>query len=470
MTQSPTPKTLSVRETPIPGFKVIDLPLHGDNRGWFKENWQRQKMLALGLPDFGPVQNNISFNASLGVTRGIHGEPWDKYISVATGRVFGAWVDLREGDSFGATYWCEIDPSVAVFVPRGVGNAFQALEENTAYTYLVNDHWSAEAQSEYTFLNLADETASIPWPLDLDDGELSQKDLAHPRLENVTPMPPLKTLVIGAKGQLGRALTELWSGRTDVEFIGRDVVDLARPETLEAINWQAYRTIVNAAAYTAVDEAETAVGRAQAWSANAAGPSHLARLASEHNLTLVHISTDYVFDGTIDVHSENEPFTPLGVYGQSKAAGDHAVSTTRRHYILRTSWVIGEGKNFVHTMASLADRGISPSVVDDQFGRLTFASEIARAIDHLLTSGAKFGTYNVTNSGDVVSWSDVAKRVFELTGRESTSVKSVTTADFFAGNDMAAPRPTHSALHLDKLEATGFSAADQFEMLNSYLS
>ncbi|KAA6430827.1 dTDP-4-keto-6-deoxy-D-glucose epimerase, partial [Agrococcus sediminis] len=168
-----TGKQLAVRETPIPGFLVIDLPVHGDNRGWFKENWQREKQLALGLPDFGPVQNNISFNATAGVTRGIHAEPWDKYISVAAGRVFGAWVDLREGPSFGATFTIEIDPSIAVFVPRGVGNSFQALEEDTAYSYLVNDHWSAEAQSEYTFLNLADPTAAIAWPIPLEQAELS---------------------------------------------------------------------------------------------------------------------------------------------------------------------------------------------------------------------------------------------------------------------------------------------------------
>ena len=127
-------KPLAIEKTPIPGFLRIDLTVHGDNRGWFKENWQREKMLALGLPDFGPVQNNISFNNEIGVTRGIHAEPWDKFVSVATGRVFGAWVDLREGPSFGAVYTCEIDPSVAVFVPRGVGNSYQTLEPNTAYT------------------------------------------------------------------------------------------------------------------------------------------------------------------------------------------------------------------------------------------------------------------------------------------------------------------------------------------------
>ena len=180
-------KPLAVEETPIPGFLRIDLTVHGDNRGWFKENWQREKMLALGLPDFGPVQNNISFNNEVGVTRGIHAEPWDKFVSVATGRVFGAWVDLREGPSFGAVYTCEIDPSVAVFVPRGVGNSYQTLEPNTAYTYLVNDHWSAAAR--YTFLNLADETVNVPWPIALSEAILSDKDKAHPRLAEVTPFP-----------------------------------------------------------------------------------------------------------------------------------------------------------------------------------------------------------------------------------------------------------------------------------------
>ncbi|HEY8589409.1 MAG TPA: dTDP-4-dehydrorhamnose 3,5-epimerase, partial [Naasia sp.] len=167
-----------MRPTPIPGLLVVDLPVHGDARGWFKENWQRQKMVAAGLPDFHPVQNNVSYNEKVGTTRGIHAEPWDKYVSVVSGRVFGAWVDLRAGASFGAVFTVEIDPGTAVFVPRGVGNAFQTLEPGTVYSYLVNDHWSANA--EYTFLNLADETAGIAWPVPLADAELSDKDRAHP--------------------------------------------------------------------------------------------------------------------------------------------------------------------------------------------------------------------------------------------------------------------------------------------------
>lgn len=174
---------LTMVESPIAGLQVWDIPVHGDNRGWFKENWQREKMVELGLPDMGPVQNNISFNRSAGTTRGIHAEPWDKYISVATGRVFGAWVDLRAGDGFGTVFTTIIDPSRGIFVPRGVGNAFQTLDDATAYTYLVNDHWTADAQ--YTFLNLADETVAIDWPIDLADAEVSDKDRNHPRLESV---------------------------------------------------------------------------------------------------------------------------------------------------------------------------------------------------------------------------------------------------------------------------------------------
>ena len=138
---------LAIKQTPIPGLLVISLDIRGDNRGWFKENWQRQKMVDLGLPDFAPVQNNMSFNSRVGATRGIHAEPWDKLVSLATGRIFGAWVDLRRGRGFGRCFTTEMGPETAVFVPRGVGNAFQTLAEQTAYSYLVNDHWSLTPSS-----------------------------------------------------------------------------------------------------------------------------------------------------------------------------------------------------------------------------------------------------------------------------------------------------------------------------------
>jgi dTDP-4-dehydrorhamnose 3,5-epimerase len=177
---------LAIRETIIPGLYEIDLVLHGDNRGWFKENYQKAKMEALGLPTFDIVQNNFSFNAEKGVTRGLHAEPWEKFISVANGRVLGAWVDLRKGESFGKTLTIEITPGKAVFVPRGVANGYQTLEENVTYTYLVNAHWSPE--SKYTFVNLFDPQINIQWPIPREQAIISDKDTQHPLLKDVTPM------------------------------------------------------------------------------------------------------------------------------------------------------------------------------------------------------------------------------------------------------------------------------------------
>jgi dTDP-4-dehydrorhamnose reductase len=447
---------LARHETPIPGLVVFDLPVHGDSRGWFKENWQREKMVAAGLPDFGPVQNNISFNDAAGTTRGIHAEPWDKWVSVATGRIFGAWVDLREGPSFGAVFTAEIDPSRAIFVPRGVGNSYQTLEPDTAYAYLVNDHWSPDA--EYSFLNLADETVAIPWPIPLADVEISAKDLAHPRLADVVPIPPKKVLVLGADGQLGRALRAEYADAPHVEFAGRADLDLTSPDVASARRWRDYAAIVNAAAYTAVDAAETAEGRPQAWAANAHAVAALAGIAAAHGVTLVHVSSDYVFDGTADrPYTERDALAPLGVYGQSKAAGDLAATTAPRHYVLRTSWVIGEGGNFVRTMASLAERGIDPRVVGDQVGRLTFTSDIAHGIRHLLETGAPYGVYNLTGDGEPSSWAQIARDVFAHTGHDPARITEVSTEEYFAAaTSPVAPRPRNSVLDLAKIAATGF--------------
>ena len=463
-------KSLQPTTTPIPGLVVWDLPVHGDSRGWFKENWQREKMVAAGLPDFGPVQNNISFNDAVGTTRGIHAEPWDKFVSVATGRIFGAWVDLRVGPTFGAVFTTEIDPSRAIFVPRGVGNAYQTLEPATAYVYLVNDHWSPDAT--YTFLNLADETAAITWPIPLDQVEISAKDLAHPRLADVTPMAPRKTLVVGANGQLGLALRAQYADAAHVEFATRDDLDLGAPDLASARRWRDYDTIINAAAYTAVDLAETPEGRRDAWTANVTGVAALARLAAANGIALVHVSSDYVFDGSLDgAYAEDAPLSPLGVYGQTKAAGDAVVATVPQHYIVRTSWVIGQGKNFVRTMASLAERGVDPRVVDDQFGRLTFTEDIARGIRHLLESDAASGVYNLTGAGEPQSWADIARRVFEITGHDPARVTGVSTDEYFSSAaGPVAPRPRNSVLDLTKIQATGYGSSEADVALARYLS
>ncbi|GMA18216.1 hypothetical protein GCM10025862_02370 [Arsenicicoccus piscis] len=344
---------LSLRPTSIPGLVVLTLPVHGDDRGFFKENWQRAKMVALGLPDLEPVQNNVSFNATVGVTRGFHAEPWNKLVSVATGKVFGAWVDLREGETFGRVETVEIDERTTVFVPAGVANAFQTLEPGTAYSYLVDDHWSPAARDAYTYVNLADPTLGVGWPVPLDQAELSDADRTHPMLADVTPMRGGRVVVVGSGGQVGQAFAAAFP---HAELTTRAELDLADPASVAEFDWTGVRLVLNAAAYTKVDAAETPEGRRDAWAANATGVAALARVARERHAVLVHVSSDYVFDGTADEHTEDESLSPLGVYGQSKAAGDLAALEAGRVYILRSSWVVGAGGNFVRTMVSLADK------------------------------------------------------------------------------------------------------------------
>ena len=444
---------MRIEETPIPGLLVIHLDVHGDARGWFKENWQREKMVEAGLPDFGPVQNNMSFNQTRGTTRGIHAEPWDKLISVAQGRIFGAWVDLRQGPSLGTVFTTEVDESVAVFVPRGVGNAYQTLTDHVTYSYLVNDHWSQDLISQYAYLNLCDPSAAIPWPIPLSQAEISDKDRAHPFLDQAKTLAAKKTLVLGGKGQLGRALGQVYP---EAHLIDIDELDLTDPLQVADFPWSDYDTIINAAALTNVDGAETEEGRRSAWKANAVVPARLAHIAHIHRQRLVHISSDYVFDGTKDTWSETDDFAPLSVYGQSKAAGDIAVALVPSHYLIRTSWVVGDGRNFISIMTDLAQRGICPKVVGDQVGRLTHTSNLAGAIKHLLDTRAPYGTYNCTDGGEPVTWAQIAKSVFQANGRSGDDVIEVTTEEYYAGKPSIAPRPAHSVLDLSKLEATGY--------------
>ena len=474
-------KDLTVTETGIDGLQVLDLSVHGDSRGWFKENWQRAKMTAFGIPDLKIVQNNISYNENRGVTRGIHAEPWDKYISIARGSVFGAWVDLREGSrTFGKVFTCTLDPSKAIYVPRGVGNSFQALEDGTAYTYLVNAHWSLELKKTYTFVNLADPELNIDWPIPLDEAVISEADLHHPYLGDVVPMPPKRTLVTGCNGQLGHAVRALAVERgveKTFDFCDIDTFDMSDPAAYAQFDWSLYGAVINCGAYTAVDKAETPEGRIIAWKANATGPALLARTCAEHGITLVHVSSDYVFDGTRELHDEEEAFSPLSVYGQTKAAGDIAVAGCPSHYIMRSSWVIGEGHNFVKTMKVLSDRVADHedkldkvTVVDDQLGRLTFTRDMAAAIFHVLDTHAACGTYDCTGSGTVKSWAEIARAVFDASNGNGDKVISVSTADYYASAEgPVAPRPVHSALDLSKLEAAGFYMPDWEEELGEYL-
>lgn len=281
-------------------------------------------------------------------------------------------------------------------------------------------------------------------------------------------MPKQRVLVLGANGQLGKALSAEFPTAV---FYGQEECDLSRPGHVSKLPLEQCDVIINAAAYTAVDAAETSEGAALAEAVNASAVEALSATATEHGILLVHVSTDYVFDGTKKTpYLETDQFNPLGVYATTKARGDLAVQKVPWHYLLRTSWVIGEGNNFVRTMASLAERGIKPSVVNDQIGRLTFTQDLAAAIRHLIESKSPFGTYNLSNEGLASSWADIAAQVYELTGHNPADVTGVTTEEYFAGKEGIAPRPLWSMLDLSKIEATGFIPETWEVRLKEYLT
>ena len=177
------------RSTQIPGLLAFDLTYVGDERGYFQEKYQRAKLVQAGMPaDFQVVQTSLAYNKHAGATRGFHAEPWDKYVSLVTGKGFAAFVDLRAGDDFGKLVTLELTPTTAAFVPRGVANAFQATEADTYYVYNVNAHWSADNYDQYCFASLFDPALSAPWPIPLEEALVGDRDRRHPPLADVTPL------------------------------------------------------------------------------------------------------------------------------------------------------------------------------------------------------------------------------------------------------------------------------------------
>lgn len=185
MNEIPLPE---VAELSIEGFYHVTLVsnvLGDDTRGTFREVWQTAKMTGVGLPEFHPVQFNVA-ESGYGVIRGIHAEPWEKYIYVSSGTVFGAWVDMRSTSrSFGQSLTLDLDNTQAVFVPRGVGNSYAVTSERAIYNYLTNDHWQPDAP--YTNIRYDDEALGIQWPIPANDRVISDKDRNAPRLNELFP-------------------------------------------------------------------------------------------------------------------------------------------------------------------------------------------------------------------------------------------------------------------------------------------
>jgi dTDP-4-dehydrorhamnose reductase len=267
--------------------------------------------------------------------------------------------------------------------------------------------------------------------------------------------------VVGRTGQVARALTHAAAahgvaltarGRSELDLLSVDSFARFLHETRPSV-------VVNAAGYTAVDRAEDEADLA--FRANAGGPALLATLCNYFAIPLIHLSTDYVFDGMKRTpYLETDPMAPLGVYGASKAAGETAVRAALPHHIiLRTSWLFApEGTNFARTMLRLAGERDLVRVVDDQRGSPTAAADLAEAILDITerlaegVSSELWGTYHVTGSGDV-TWHGLAAEIFRLAalhGRKVPRLEAITTAEFQA----SAQRPAYSVLDNTKIERT----------------
>ena len=262
-----------------------------------------------------------------------------------------------------------------------------------------------------------------------------------------------KILVTGANGQLGQCLQKISSQFEEFEFIFTDseTLDITNKEEVNDFFWQnAPDFCINAAAYTAVDLAETDIEKA--FLVNADGAENLAEACAENNAQFIHVSTDYVFDGENNLAYTEEDFTnPLGVYGASKLAGDElALEVNPCSVILRTSWVYSEfGKNFVKTMLNLFATKDELNIVADQFGQPTNANDLAEAIMKIIKSEKITpGIFNFSNLGRI-SWFDFAEKIAELSDAK-IKLNAIETSQY----PTPAKRPKNSVLDLDKISKT----------------
>ena len=273
----------------------------------------------------------------------------------------------------------------------------------------------------------------------------------------------MRILLTGSTGQLGSELAALLAASGELRAMDRAALDLANTDALrETLRRTRADVIVNAAAYTAVDKAETEPQVAMR--VNGVAPGVMAEEAKRSGALLVHFSTDYVFDGASAVpYREDDPVAPLNSYGRSKLEGEQRIRASGcRYVIVRTAWLYGRGSNFVRAILRQARKGASLRVVNDQLGAPTWAADVAAITMKLLNAG---GVFHVTAAGQA-SWYEVAQEIVRLAGLQA-ELRPVTSEEYGA----AAPRPRYSVLDNGRLRAAGIEPiGDWRRRLSAFLS
>lgn len=281
----------------------------------------------------------------------------------------------------------------------------------------------------------------------------------------------MKILITGANGMLAKSVKRRLEKEN--ELICTDVADLDITNengVLEFVAKVQPDYIVNCAAYTAVDKAEIAGEIVE--KINADGPGNLAKAAKENNSVLIHISTDYVFGGELEVekdYQEEDAKAPVTAYGITKLHGEEQIqANTDKYYIFRTAWLYGEGNNFVRTMLNLGETKDEISVVSDQHGSPTYAEDLANIIGEAIEKQIPYGVYHATNQG-YTTWYDFTKAIFEEAGIRC-KVNPVTTEQYIEMMKITqAKRPKNSQLSKDKLLAQGVTVPEWKDALKRYL-
>lgn len=284
-----------------------------------------------------------------------------------------------------------------------------------------------------------------------------------------------KILVTGCNGQLGRAVRAVYAGE-DVEFINTDVAEADGIRALDITDVNAVCSlveeakpdvIINCAAHTNVDACETQWDAA--YRINALGPRNLSIAAAKTGAKLIHVSTDYVFEGNgTKPYSEFDEIHPISAYGKTKAEGERFVRDfAGKYFIFRTAWLYGDGKNFVKTMLRLSESHDEVSVVEDQQGSPTSALELARAIHHFEPT-ENYGIFHATCEG-ATNWADFAEEIFARAGKK-TKVRHVTSEEYARMNPASAKRPAYSILENYMMKLTGdYRMADWRDALDEYM-
>ena len=256
-----------------------------------------------------------------------------------------------------------------------------------------------------------------------------------------------KIIVTGCNGQLGRAINQIYENSTEFEWVNTDVAELDITN-IDAVTKMVAEVkpyaIINCAAHTNVDACETDVDNA--YKINAIGPRNLSIAATQNQAKMIHISTDYVFGGdATSPYLEFDSTGPKSMYGKTKLAGEKFVKEfAKEHFIIRTAWLYGDGKNFVKTMLRLSETNDKVRVVCDQYGSPTSAIELAKAIAYLLPTD-NYGLFHGTCEGST-NWADFTKEIFRLAGK-NTLVEAISSEEYSANaSATVAPRPSYSIL------------------------